>query len=322
MFAAPPLGIPFHFAQTELDFGQVWDGAVVEKEVTLINDTAQPLAIKSIESSCGCTVASLAKMELPASASVPLKIKFEAPTAFEAYAADKQVVVVAASGAKALLSVKATVVPRITMEPTSVAPLTLEETESASREIKLLNHTKEPWQALQVTAPAGVKATSRLQGAEAWVKLEITREAMVNEDWSEEALKIKTGMRAREEIEVKLNGTRERALVMMPSPLNFGFVEAGSSVTKSAIIEHKRLGEKFEITLVETPSSEIKTELKKLKPGKYEVSLTLTPKQWEPGKAMTRAIPLVTNDTINKKNAIKLIGVVPLVSSCCNHQKK
>lgn len=58
------------------DFGQVRQGQVVAHVFTFTNQTAKPLRIEGVTTSCGCTVSSVKKKELAAGESTTLEVKF------------------------------------------------------------------------------------------------------------------------------------------------------------------------------------------------------------------------------------------------------
>jgi len=66
------------FDQTEHDFGQVKRAeGVVEKIFQLTNSGDELLKIEKIDTSCACTIAELAKMEIMPGETVPLVVKFD-----------------------------------------------------------------------------------------------------------------------------------------------------------------------------------------------------------------------------------------------------
>ncbi len=72
------MGPQIKFDQTEYDFGQVKrEEGVVEKTFQLTNSGDQPLKIERIDTSCACTTAELAKMEIMPGETVPLVVRFD-----------------------------------------------------------------------------------------------------------------------------------------------------------------------------------------------------------------------------------------------------
>lgn len=58
------------------DFGKVKEGKVYKHDFLLENDTGKPLNIKSVNTSCGCTVSQIKKKSLKPQESTTLEVSF------------------------------------------------------------------------------------------------------------------------------------------------------------------------------------------------------------------------------------------------------
>lgn len=61
----------------EFDFGDVVNGEIVSRDVTVTNTGEADLFVDSVSTTCGCTTASLEPMTVPAGGSASLHIEFD-----------------------------------------------------------------------------------------------------------------------------------------------------------------------------------------------------------------------------------------------------
>lgn len=59
------------------DFGKIKEGAVVKHVFTIKNETAKPIKIKDINTSCGCTVSQVKKRDLLPGESAEVEVRFD-----------------------------------------------------------------------------------------------------------------------------------------------------------------------------------------------------------------------------------------------------
>ncbi len=59
------------------DFGEVKQGAVLKHAFTLKNETAKPMQIKELNTSCGCTVSGVKKRSLISQESTEVEVQFD-----------------------------------------------------------------------------------------------------------------------------------------------------------------------------------------------------------------------------------------------------
>ncbi len=64
-------------AVTELDLGDVPNGQIISRDITLRNDGEAPLIVDSLSTSCGCTTAALDAMQIAPGESAELHITFD-----------------------------------------------------------------------------------------------------------------------------------------------------------------------------------------------------------------------------------------------------
>ena len=69
----PQIGLEVTF----LDLGDVVNGEIVSREVTVRNDGTKELVVESVSTSCGCTQASVDPMTIPPGGSATLFIEFD-----------------------------------------------------------------------------------------------------------------------------------------------------------------------------------------------------------------------------------------------------
>lgn len=62
---------------TEFDFGEVLNGEIVSRDVTVTNTGEADLVVDTVSTTCGCTTASLEPMTVPAGGSATLHIAFD-----------------------------------------------------------------------------------------------------------------------------------------------------------------------------------------------------------------------------------------------------
>jgi len=62
---------------TNLDLGDVVNGDIVNREVTVRNEGTKELVVETVSTSCGCTQASVDPMTIPAGSSGTLSITFD-----------------------------------------------------------------------------------------------------------------------------------------------------------------------------------------------------------------------------------------------------
>ena len=61
----------------EFDFGDVINGVIMEKDLTVRNTGKADLIVETVTTTCGCTTASLVPMTIPAGGSATLHIEFD-----------------------------------------------------------------------------------------------------------------------------------------------------------------------------------------------------------------------------------------------------
>ena len=98
--------------------GNVVNGDVVVRDVTVKNVGSADLVIKSVSTSCGCTQASLDSMTIPPGGSATLHIEFDSGAHGEALTGDlvRQIFVISndPQQAEAMVELTATILPRAT----------------------------------------------------------------------------------------------------------------------------------------------------------------------------------------------------------------
>jgi hypothetical protein len=78
LLAGCAAGRPQIELETErLELGDVVNGEIVTREVSVYNRGASPLTVEAISTSCGCTSATLEPMTIPAEGSGVLHIEFD-----------------------------------------------------------------------------------------------------------------------------------------------------------------------------------------------------------------------------------------------------
>lgn len=70
-------GAQIFFPETQHDFGKVKEGEVVNYEFTFENKGTQPLEIKNIKTSCGCTAAITSEKDLKPGQAGTIKVNFD-----------------------------------------------------------------------------------------------------------------------------------------------------------------------------------------------------------------------------------------------------
>ena len=62
---------------SEFDFGDVVNGVIMEKDLTVRNTGRGDLVVETVTTTCGCTTASLDAMTIPSGGSATLHIEFD-----------------------------------------------------------------------------------------------------------------------------------------------------------------------------------------------------------------------------------------------------
>lgn len=70
-------GAQIYFPETEHDFGKVKEGEVVKYEFKFENKGTQPLVIKNVKTSCGCTAAVTSEKDVQPGQSGTIKVDFD-----------------------------------------------------------------------------------------------------------------------------------------------------------------------------------------------------------------------------------------------------
>ncbi len=144
-----PVGFPLAIAQTERDFGELrWD-QTVEFEAEVKNITTHPVALKPLETGCGCTTATASVSQLAPGESGKIRVTFD-PLGYDGNVAQQVSVRIKDNDAQAAtLVLRAHVTPSLQVSTRTLDFHTLASGAVETQTLHLKNHLPRP---LSITA--------------------------------------------------------------------------------------------------------------------------------------------------------------------------
>ena len=228
------------FEERTHNFGDVARGAKAEFRYELTNLYEEDVHISSVTSSCGCTSPRIEKQDLKTYESTAIVAKINTDRFLGQKGATLTVTFTKPYYAQVQLQTRVYIRSDVVFNPGSVEVGAISEGQEVEQSVTVAYAGRSDWQILDVTSTsphlsASAEEISRGAGNTRYrISVHLDEKAPIG--YLREHLVVKTNDRNRREFPLLVQGRIEPAIVVSPSSLFMGNVEAGQTVTKNIVL--------------------------------------------------------------------------------------
>jgi hypothetical protein len=223
------------------DFGAVPRAAKVEFPFVLTNLYADDLHIASVHASCGCTQPRIVKDTLKANEQGAIVAEFNTRAFSGQHGARVTVTIDRPRYAQVVLDVKGYIRTDVVLDPGQVNLGSVAQGGTAAKKIHIEHAGRADWKITGVTSnspflAASVTETSRSNGRVAY-DLDVQLNEGAPAGYVKDELQVTTNDQRATQFPVIVEGLIVSELTVSPSPLLFGTLQPGQSVTKQVVVK-------------------------------------------------------------------------------------
>lgn len=265
------------------DFGIVAQGHVIEANFQIVNDGNQPLEIKAVRPTCGCTVASFDRQVAPGKAGL---IKAKVDTTNFTGPITKSILVLTNDPQvpTTTLVVKAVVQPYLEVLPRPLVRFNVVQGEEATQEVTVVSDRNEDYKITKVEADkpfitASVRKLGKNELIPGKFKTQYRVTLKVNKDATvgpvDANVLIHTTHPKAKTVRVKVFGVVRALLYVTPAQIQFGSVAAKVKPGRNVIVINNR-GSAVKVTGAEIADAAFTTQVFPIEEGKrYQVTVAV-----------------------------------------------
>lgn len=316
---APPRFIP-----ETVDFGRLWAGDQVVREVVIKNESDKPIDLSSLDPECDCTVLDTSRPIIAPGENAKINVRFTAPN--QRGKLSRKVEIKAGTD-QASLTLKADIRLRYEVTPESLVLPELSPGEEFKTNIHFVNFTEDAFNIQPFQAPDGLQVELRSRSASNMsFSLVITADAMVLEQWLNEPLTFVTSFAQHPQVRIPITGRRESSLIVTPMPINLGVITKQKDAVATAKLRHSALGSSFQLMEVVLPRFVKFHAVKILAPGEYQVDFFVHLEAGNTNSLLEDFVTFVTNDPQRSRYDARIFGAVVMSAhaegDCCGPQEQ
>jgi len=228
------------FQERTHNFGDVARGAKAEFRYELTNLYEEDVHISSVTSSCGCTSPRIEKQDLKTHETTAIVAKINTDRFLGQKGATLTVTFTKPYYAQVQLQTRVYIRSDVVFSPGSVEVGAVNEGQTVDRKVTVAYAGRSDWQILDVTSTnphlsASFEEIGRGRGNSSYqISVHLDEKAPVG--YLNEHLLLKTNDHNRTQVPLLVQGRIEPSIVVSPSTLFMGNVEAGQTVTKNIVL--------------------------------------------------------------------------------------
>ena len=246
------------FSQLEHDFGNVARGADVTHQIMVTNPYEETVRIVGVDKTCGCTAAKASRTEIPMHQSVTIELAMDTRK-FMNEKKSNVLVTLAFTDKNGRISQETVRVPirafirsDVVVEPGAASFGEVEVGAGGSRQLTIKYAGRPDWALTGVETGSGlVEATlsdprrTATGSVEYDLTVALSPDAPIGE--VKDRLILRTNDGPNQVVPVNVSATVQPDIVVTPSPLNLGMLQAGQTTRRTVVLKGKRPFELGEI---------------------------------------------------------------------------
>jgi len=278
-------------AEKTLDFATVAQGEVIEANFKLVNQGSQPLQLKAVRPTCGCTVANFDEEIAPGSEGY---VKAKLNTSAFSGPITKSILVVTNDPETPTVSlvIKAVIQPYLEIKPRPLVRFSTVQKAAVTEKLRVTTAMEQAFHVTEVSSsvPYVTTAVRKLgpdeltpdrQPDQYEITVTMTGDAPVGPVNAE--LTIRTDHPKAKEISVKVFGVVRALIHVTPSQIQFGSIEAEVKPGRNVVVVNNQEGKEVKVTGAEINDPAFVAEVFTIEEGqRYQVTITVKPDA-EPG---------------------------------------
>jgi len=267
------------FHKTNHDFGTVARSAKTEVRFEFDNPYAQPLHIRGVRASCGCTTPIVETETVPPGGRGSILARFNTATYTGARSATLTVSIDRPTFTEIQLHVKGYIRSDMVTNPGEVSFGTIREGKDSSASIDIDYAGRSDWKLLEVTAQdsflaAKLEEVSRSAGR-AKYKLVVELNGSAPAGMLQTEVMLRTNDRNLTRVPIKVNATVQADVVVSPQMMALGEIKPGDSIRQVVVV---RGFQPFNIININSQEFDIKFEPSSEAKPLHTLPLTLSPR--------------------------------------------
>jgi len=301
------------FEQKEYDFGEVIGVDKVEHIFKFTNEGKGELKIDKVNTTCGCTAALLSANTVPSGGKGEVTATFT--VGGRQGAQTKHIYVLSNDPAdpKATLTIKGTITPQVSVEPSSISISDKEK--DTSRTVTIAQTTDESLTLGEITARLNLVTTKVTEGTPEKGKKRYTLEIGLKPDTNPgryfETVSVATNLKAKPKIDINVRIAVNGDIQATPSRINLGSLKPGQEISKTISLNNIK-GQPFKVEAIEIDNKEFTISPAAPVAAAESHTFTLTGKAPAATQGVVRAKILFKTDNPKQKEIeASLYGYVP-----------
>jgi hypothetical protein len=307
--SAAPASSMFH--KTSHDFGTVARAAKTEVRFEFDNPYAQPLHIRGVRASCGCTTPIVETETVPPGGRGSILARFNTGTFTGARSATLTVSIDRPTFTEVQLHVKGYIRSDMVTNPGEVSFGTVREGQDSTASIDIDYAGRSDWKLLEVTSQDSFIAAKLEQvnrnGGRAKYKLIVNLNGSAPSGLLQTEVMLRTNDRNLTRVPIKINANVQSDVAVSPQMMALGEIKPGDSVRQVVVV---RGFQPFNIVNIDSQEFDIKFEPSSEAKPLHTLPLTLSPRN---GTGEVKGKIFVTTDLpgdqVVEVNAVYRVGI-------------